>query len=102
MDLMNNEAQPDSNIIYWLWLSLACGAGSSVPELLFKKFGPNPQRIYDAVPEELDELTREKGMRPNIYSALVKVLKYLLKYLIGAAKTEWDFCRMTVYIFLKA
>ena len=71
MDLMNNEAQPDSNIIYWLWLSLACGAGSSVPELLFKKFGPNPQRIYDAVPEELDELTREKGMRPNIYSALV-------------------------------
>ena len=71
MDLTINTNQSDSNIIYWLWLSLACGAGSSVPELLFKKFGPSPKRIYDAVPEEFDELTRKKELKPNIYNALL-------------------------------
>lgn len=87
MDLTINTNQSDSNIIYWLWLSLACGAGSSVPELLFKKFGPSPKRIYDAVPKEFDELTRKKELKPNIYNALLNknVLRFRLRYWNGAA-----------------
>lgn len=82
---------------FGMWCRKLCSG------VIIQKFGPNPQRIYDAVPEELDELTREKGMRPNIYSALVnKSLEIPFKILNWCSENGVGLCRMTVYIFLKA
>ena len=61
-----------------LILILFIGYGSVwhvVPEALFRSYYsknsvPIPKG-YDAVPENWTKLQREKGMRPNIYSALV-------------------------------
>lgn len=44
--------QYDADIVYWMWLSIVCGAGSSTPEKLFKVFGADARRIYNAAPEE--------------------------------------------------
>lgn len=44
-----------NNISKWIWLSLACGAGSSIPELLIAAFG-DIESIYRADEEEYAEL----------------------------------------------
>lgn len=44
-----------SNLHRWVWLSLACGAGSTVPELLISVFG-DIDSIYEAGEEEYAEL----------------------------------------------
>lgn len=38
--------------IYWIWLSLRCGAGSSLGTYLLKQFG-TPKAVFDATEEEL-------------------------------------------------
>ena len=44
-----------SNLYRWVWLSLACGAGSTVPELLISVFG-DIDTIYEAGEEEYADL----------------------------------------------
>ena len=44
-----------STLHRWVWLSLACGAGSTVPELLISVFG-DIDSIYEAEEEEYAEL----------------------------------------------
>ncbi len=44
-----------SNLHRWVWLSLACGAGSTVPELLISVFG-DIDSIYEATEDDYAEL----------------------------------------------
>ena len=56
MDFVNHYdefgTRYDSDIVYWMWLSVVCGAGSSAPDKLFKVFGADARQIYNASPEE--------------------------------------------------
>lgn len=48
----------NSDVVYWVWLSLACGAGSSAPDALFSRFGRSSKAIYDATPEEYSDIQK--------------------------------------------
>ena len=48
----NVGAEESADLVYWIWLSLAIGAGSSAAGKLFSRFGQNVRAIYDADPAE--------------------------------------------------
>ena len=41
-----------NHLVYWIWLSLRCGAGSELGSYLLKHF-ETPKDIYEATKEEL-------------------------------------------------
>ncbi|MBQ3074697.1 MAG: DNA-processing protein DprA [Clostridia bacterium] len=45
----------DKELLYWLWLSLACRPGSALPSTLLKFFG-SPKKIYEANEEDFSQL----------------------------------------------
>lgn len=45
----------DKELIYWLWLSLACRPGSALPSTLLKFFG-SPKKVYEANEEDFAQL----------------------------------------------
>ena len=50
-----------NHLVYWVWLSLHCGAGSELGSYLLKNF-PTPKAVYEASEEELlavDGITKE-------------------------------------------
>lgn len=50
-----------NHLVYWIWLSLRCGAGNELGSYLLKHFS-TPQNIYEAKEEELlalDGITKE-------------------------------------------
>ena len=55
------DMQYDADIVYWMWLSIVCGAGSTAPEKLFKVFGVDARQIYNAAPEEYMHIPGLKG-----------------------------------------
>ena len=55
-----------NHLVYWIWLSLHCGAGSELGSYLLKHFG-TPKDIYEAKEEELFAL---EGITKEIVSAL--------------------------------
>lgn len=46
----------NSDIVYWIWLSLACSAGSFAPDALFDRFGPSAEKIFDASAEDYESV----------------------------------------------
>lgn len=54
----NVGAEESADLVYWIWLSLAIGAGSSVAGKLFSRFGQNVRAIYDADPSEYGGLPK--------------------------------------------
>ena len=57
-------------IRYWLWLSLAIPAGSSLVDIILPRFGNDPCRIYNAEYKELKEIP-ELDRYPAIRNALL-------------------------------
>jgi DNA processing protein len=55
-----------NHLVYWIWLSLHCGAGSELGSYLLKHF-ETPKDIYDAKEEDLFAL---EGITKEIVSAL--------------------------------
>ena len=55
-----------NHLVYWIWLSLHCGAGSELGSYLLKHF-ETPKDIYEAKEEELFAL---EGITKEIVSAL--------------------------------
>ncbi len=55
-----------NHLVYWIWLSLRCGAGNELGSYLLKHFS-TPQNIYEAREEELLALD---GITTEIVSAL--------------------------------
>ena len=55
-----------NHLVYWIWLSLHCGAGSELGSYLLKHFA-TPKDIYEATEEELFAL---EGITKEIVSAL--------------------------------
>ncbi len=67
-----------NHLIYWIWLSLRCGAGSELGSYLLRHF-KDPKAIYEA---DKASLLQVEGIDGNILSALMdKELTYASKVL---------------------
>ena len=56
-----------NHLVYWIWLSLRCGAGSELGSYLLKHFA-TPKDVYEATEEEFFAL---EGITKEIVSALM-------------------------------
>ena len=56
-----------NHLIYWIWLSLRCGAGSELGSYLLAQFG-TPKAIFEA---SADALLSVEGIDQNIATALL-------------------------------
>ncbi len=80
------------HLIYWIWLSLRCGAGSELGSYLLSQLG-TPKAIYEASEKELLAL---EGVDRNIASALLdrdltyanKILTYCERMNVGIVTLE--------------
>ncbi len=82
----------NDNILYWLWLSLACRPGSVLPSTLLKYFG-SPEKIYHASEEELKEVDtnfygHEKDLADKDLERAKSVLNYCRKNKVGIATPD--------------
>ncbi len=76
-----------NHLVYWVWLSLRCGAGSELGTYLLTHF-KTPQAVYEASAEELRAV---EGIDGNILSALLdrdlsfstKVVEYCERVNVG-------------------
>ena len=76
-----------NHLVYWVWLSLRCGAGSELGSYLLKYFS-SPKEIYEAKKEELLAI---KGINESIAEALMdrslefprKVVEYCERVNVG-------------------
>lgn len=59
----NVGAEESADLVYWIWLSLAIGAGSSAAGKLFSRLGHNVRTIYDADPSEYSGLPKGTAER---------------------------------------
>ena len=81
-----------NHLVYWVWLSLRCGAGSELGSYLLKHF-ETPKDIYEATREELLSL---KGMNESIVEALMdrsltlpkKIVEYCERVNVGILTLE--------------
>ncbi|MBO5274140.1 MAG: DNA-processing protein DprA [Clostridia bacterium] len=69
-------------LICAIWLSLACGAGSSAPDLLFAKYGYSAEAIWRAEKEELASI-------PDLGE---KYLAALTNKSVDTAKSIYEYC----------
>ena len=82
----------EKELLYWLWLSLACRPGSALPSTLLKFFG-SPERIYWATPEELEEVDvpfygHEKELGDKSLDRAKEILSWCKKEKIGILTPE--------------
>ncbi len=54
--------------LLWIWLSLACGAGSPAADLLLSAYGTDVRAIYESDAQVLSEL---EGLSPSVQAALL-------------------------------
>lgn len=47
--------------LYWIWLSVAAGPGTSLPQRLFNRFSSDPKIIYNAEKEDYSGLRASRG-----------------------------------------
>lgn len=80
--------QKSSDIIYWLWLSLALTPGQAAGDILLSHFNENPEQIYKATKEDyqgigkLSEETIEKLQNKSLKEA-EEILLYCEKNNVG-------------------
>ena len=75
------------HLVYWIWLSLRCGAGSELGSYLLKHFA-SPKEIYEADPSALSAVD---GIDNNIMAALLdrdlslsmRILEYCERVNVG-------------------
>ena len=82
----------EKDLLYWLWLSLACRPGSALPSTLLKFFG-SPQRIYHATAEELEEVDvpfygHEKDLLDKSLDRAKEILSWCRKEKVGIITPE--------------
>lgn len=81
-----------NHLIYWIWLSLRCGAGSELGSYLLAQFG-TPKAIFEA---SADALLSVEGIDQNIATALLdrdlthagKILTYCERMNVGIMTPE--------------
>ena len=81
-----------NHLVYWVWLSLRCGAGSELGSYLLKHF-ETPKDIYEATKEELLAI---KGINESIACALMdrslvypqKIVEYCERVNVGILTLE--------------
>lgn len=81
-----------NHLVYWIWLSLRCGAGSELGSYLLKHFD-SPKDIYEATKEELLAI---KGINESIACALMdrslvypqKIVEYCERVNVGILTLE--------------
>ena len=81
-----------NHLVYWVWLSLRCGAGSELGSYLLKHFD-SPKDIYEAKKEELLAI---KGINEAIAEALMdrslvfpqKIVEYCERVNVGILTLE--------------
>jgi len=74
-------------LVYWLWLSLACRPGSALPSTLLKFFG-SPKKIYEADEEAFEELDipfygHEKELCDKSLDRAKEILSWCKKEKVG-------------------
>ena len=75
------------HLVYWIWLSLRCGAGSELGSYLLKHFA-SPKEIYEADPSALSAVD---GIDNNIMAVLLdrdlslsmRILEYCERVNVG-------------------
>lgn len=82
----------NKNLIYWLWLSLACRPGSALPSTLLKFFG-SPKKVYEAGEEEFSELDipfygHEKELCDKSLDRAREILSWCKKEKVGIVTPE--------------
>lgn len=82
----------DKDLLYWLWLSLACRPGSALPSTLLKFFG-SPQKIYEATEEDFEGVDapfygHEKDLCDKDLERAKKILSWCKKEKIGILTPE--------------
>ena len=82
----------DKELLYWLWLSLACRPGSALPSTLLKFFG-SPQKIYEAAEEDFEEVDapfygHEKDLCDKDLTRAKKILSWCQKEKVGILTPE--------------
>lgn len=60
-------SENDDRLLYWLWLSFACGAGSGASERLLDYFDNDIEKIYSAGSDEYSEID---GLTGNMIAKL--------------------------------
>ena len=81
-----------NHLVYWVWLSLRCGAGSELGSYLLKHF-ESPKAIYEAKKEELLAI---KGINESIAEALMdrsldfpqKIVEYCERVNVGILTSD--------------
>lgn len=81
-----------NHLVYWVWLSLRCGAGSELGSYLLKHF-ETPKDVYEATKEELLAI---KGINESIAEALMdrslvypqKIVEYCERVNVGILTLE--------------
>ncbi|MBE6713469.1 MAG: DNA-protecting protein DprA [Ruminococcaceae bacterium] len=79
-------------LLYWLWLSLACRPGSALPSTLLKFFG-SPKKIYDADEDDFAELDipfygHEKDLCDKSLDRAKDILAWCKKEKVGLATPD--------------
>ena len=82
----------NKELIYWLWLSLACRPGSALPSTLLKYFG-SPKKIYGATEEDFAQLDipfygHEKELCDKSLDRAKDILSWCKKEKVGIATPE--------------
>lgn len=77
----------EDDLLYWLWLSLACRPGSALPSTLLKYFG-SPEKIYEASKEDYRAVDtpfygHEKDLADKSTERAESVLDYCRKNGVG-------------------
>ena len=81
-----------NHLVYWVWLSLRCGAGSELGTYLLKHFS-SPQEVYEA---DAAKLFSVEGLTEEIVSALIdkdlvypqKIVEYCERVNVGILTPE--------------
>lgn len=82
----------DKELLYWLWLSLACRPGSALPSTLLKFFG-SPKKIYEATEEDFGQLDvpfygHEKELCDKSLDRAKDILSWCKKEKVGIATPD--------------
>lgn len=82
----------DKELLYWLWLSLACRPGSALPSTLLKFFG-SPKKVYEANEEDFSQIEipfygHEKELCDKSLDRAKDILSWCRKEKVGIVTPE--------------
>ncbi len=82
----------NKNLVYWIWLSLACRPGSVLPSALLKFFG-SPRKIYEATEEDFNQIDvpfygHEKELCDKSLNRAKDILSWCRKEKVGIMTPE--------------